>query len=87
MMLSTSSGDFIVPEAVEVDVPSLPPIPLPNDADYEAQRVAFGDWLQAEPQNLIDYERLRRWQMEQNDLAAAAAREGRPFTVTHDGLE
>ncbi|QTC91190.1 hypothetical protein [Brevundimonas goettingensis] len=87
MMLSTSSGDFLVPETVEAEVPSVPPIPHPDEPEYEARRIAFGEWLDAEPQHLIDYERLRRWQIEQNDLAAAAARDGRSFTVTRDGLE
>ena len=38
-------------------------------------------------EHAIDYERVRRWHLVQDELAAAAKAEQRPFVVTADGLE
>lgn len=87
MILSTSSGDFPIPPEVASRLPKVPPVPDPTVPDYRQAKRAFADWLDAAPQHTIDFERLRRWHLVQNDLAAAARAAGRPFFVTEDGLD
>lgn len=85
MILKTASGDFPIPPEVARQLPPVPDVPGPH-ADSREQR-AFRDWLDASSENLIAYERLRRWRLVREDLAAAAARTGRVYQVTDDGLE
>ena len=47
----------------------------------------FRHWLDASPEHAISYERLRRWHLVQEELAAQAKAADRPFVVTDDGLE
>lgn len=87
MILSTSSGDFPIPPDVATRLPRVPAVPDPTAPQYHKARRAFADWLDAEPRHTIDFERLRRWHLVQNQLAAAARAEGRTFVVTEDGLD
>ena len=87
MILSTSSGDFPIPSDVATRLPKVPPIPDPAGPRYRQAKREFADWLDAAPEHAIDFERLRRWHLVQNDLAAAALAEGRAFVVTEDGLD
>lgn len=87
MILTTRSGDFPIPAEVASRLPDIPPIPDPAAPNYEDARRDFSHWLDASPDHVIDYERLRRWHLVQDDLAAAAVAEGRPYVVTEDGLE
>ena len=87
MILSTSSGDFPIPPNVATRLPRVPPVPDPTAPQYRKARRAFTDWLDAQPSHTIDFERLRRWHIVQNQLAAAARAEGRTFVVTEDGLD
>ncbi len=87
MILSTSSGDFPIPADVATRLPKVPPVPDPTAPQYRQARRAFADWLDAAPGHAIDFERLRRWHLVQNQLAAAARAEGRTFVVTEDGLD
>lgn len=87
MILSTSSGDFPIPPGVASRLPQIPPVPDPTAPQYSKAKRAFSEWLDAAPEHAIDFERLRRWHLVQNDLAAAAAAEGRTFVVTEDGLD
>lgn len=87
MILTTSSGDFPVPPEVASLLPQVPPVPDPAAPNYKQARREFTDWLEAAPQHTIDFERLRRWHLVQDELAAAARAEGRPFVVTGDGLD
>lgn len=85
MMLKTASGEFPVPPEVARRLPSMPDIPGPGAGDREQR--AFRDWLDASSENLIAYERLRRWHLVQEDLAARARRDGKIHVVTDDGLD
>lgn len=87
MILSTSSGDFPIPAEVASSLPRVPPVPDPTAPHYSQARRAFTEWLDAAPAHAIDFERLRRWHLVQNDLAAAATAAGRSFVVTEDGLD
>ncbi len=87
MILSTSSGDFPIPAEVASRLPTVPPVPDPMAPHYREARRAFTEWLDAAPEHTIDFERLRRWHLVQNDLAAAALAAGRSFVVTEDGLD
>ena len=87
MILSTSSGDFPIPPEVATRLPQVPPVPDPKAPQYSQAKRDSSDWLDAAPQHSIDFERLRRWHLVQNDLAAAAQAEGRSFVVTEDGLD
>lgn len=87
MILTTSHGDFPIPPAVAQRLPSLPPIPVRGAPDYSRMVEDFERWLEASPQHTVDYERLRRWHLVQEDLAAAAKATGDPFVVTADGLD
>jgi hypothetical protein len=87
MILTTSSGDFPIPPEVATRLPQVPPVPDPTAPKYREARRAFSDWLDAAPEHTIDFERLRRWHLVQNELAAAARAEGRAFVVTEDGLD
>lgn len=84
MMLATASGQFPIPPEVARRLPVVPDAPAGRD-DRAAQ--AFYAWLEASPDHMIAFERLRRWRLVQEDLAARAARAGLPFEVTADGLE
>ncbi len=85
MMLKTASGDFPIPPDVARRLPSLPDVPGPDAGARE--RRAFQDWIDASSENLIAYERLRRWHLVQEDLAAQARKEGKTYTVNADGLD
>lgn len=87
MILTTSSGEFPIPIEVAERLPTAPSVPDPAARDYEQALADFETWLEQSPQHAIDLERLRRWHLVQDEMAATAAREGRPFTVTADGLE
>ena len=87
MILNTSSGDFPIPSDVASRLPQVPPVPDPTAPQYHEARRAFDDWLDSAPQHTIDFERLRRWHLVQNELAAAALAQGSPFVVTEDGLD
>ncbi len=87
MILTTSSGDFPIPPEVASRLPQVPSIPDPTAPQYREAKRAFSDWLDAAPQHTIDFERLRRWHLVQDQLAAAALAEGRSFVVTEDGLD
>ena len=87
MILSTSSGDFPIPPGVASRLPQIPPVPDPTAPQYSKAKRAFSEWLDAAPEHAIDFERLRRWHLVQNELAAAAQAEGRAFVVTEDGLD
>lgn len=85
MILKTASGDFPIPPEVARRLPSVPDIPSAG-AGAREQR-SFRDWLEASSENLIAYERLRRWHLVQEDLAAQARRAGKAHIVTDDGLD
>jgi hypothetical protein len=87
MILATSSGDYPIPAEVARVLPDVPSLPQPGAPDARVQMEGFQDWLDASPQHAIDYERVRRWHLVQDELAAAAKAEGRPFVVSADGLE
>ena len=87
MMLLTSAGEYPVPTAVAQRLPQVPRTPQPDQPDYESRRRAFADWLDASPENSIDYERLRRWHLIQDERASRAMASGQVFVVTADGLE
>lgn len=87
MILSTSSGDFPIPAEVASRLPTVPPVPDPTAPGYREARRAFTEWLDSAPEHTIDFERLRRWHLVQNDLAAVALAAGRSFVVTEDGLD
>ena len=87
MILSTSSGDFPIPAEVASRLPKVPPVPDPTAPRYREAKKAFADWLDQTPGHAIDFERLRRWHLVQNQLAAEARAEGRDFFVTEDGLD
>jgi len=87
MILQTRSGEFPIPIEVAERLPTVPPLPeVSAPADDERVR-EFQRWLDSSPKHVIDYERLRRWHLVQDELAASAKAEGRPFVVTEDGLE
>lgn len=87
MILSTPAGDFPIPHEVAQKLPTVPPLPDQNRPDYRQQVKDFEHWLDSEPEHTIDFERLRRWHTVQEERAALALAEGRPFVVTDDGLE
>ena len=87
MILNTSSGAFNIPASVAARLPQVPPIPDPSAPDFRRRQSEFEHWLSASAANAIDYERLRRWHLVQEELAASAAAAGRPFVVSDDGLE
>ena len=87
MILTTSSGDFPIPPGVASRLPQVPPVPDPTAPQYQKAKRAFTEWLDAAPQHSIDFERLRRWHLVQDQLAAEARAEGRAFVVTEDGLD
>lgn len=87
MMLSTTSGTFPIPPEVASRLPPVPPVPSADAPDYKALSKAFADWLDESPTHLIDFERLRRWHLVQEELAAEAASKGLPYLVTADGLD
>jgi hypothetical protein len=87
MILSTTSGDFPIPPEVASRLPQVPPVPDPDAPGYREKRRAFTDWLDASPAHAIDFERLRRWHLVQDELAAAATAAGRDYVVTEDGLD
>ena len=87
MILTTSAGDFPIPPEVAQKLPTIPPLPEEGVADYRQQVRDFEHWLGSEPAHTIDFERLRRWHMVQEERAVAAEAEGRPFVVTDDGLD
>jgi len=87
MILSTASGDFAIPAAVAELLPQTPPIPDPASPEYNRLRDDLEHWLGMSVDNAVAFERLRRWHLVQDELAAAAKADGRPFVVTDDGLE
>jgi hypothetical protein len=87
MILTTSSGTYPIPPAVAQRLPNVPPIPNPTEPQFRRQKKAFTDWLDASPEHAINFERLRRWHLVQEQLSARAKAEGRAFVVTEDGLE
>lgn len=87
MILSTRSGDFPIPPEVASRLPQVPPVPDPSSPRYKQLRRAFTEWLDAAPENAIDFERLRRWHLVQDQLAAEARAAGREHVVTEDGLD
>ncbi|WP_299176394.1 hypothetical protein [uncultured Brevundimonas sp.] len=87
MILSTSSGDFLIPAEVARLLPNIPALPDLAGPNARLQIEDFRHWLDASPEHSINYERLRRWHLVQNELAAQAKEANRPFTVTDDGLE
>lgn len=86
-MLNTPSGDYPIPAGVAARLPSMPPMPAPDAGERDPAVVVFRDWMDAAPENVIAFERLRRWHRVQEDLAAEAKAQGRPFVVTADGLD
>lgn len=87
MILTTRSGEYPIPPAVAQRLPTIPSMPDPQATDHRMQMSDFEQWLDASPEHTIRFERLRRWHLVQEDLAAAAKKAGRPFVVTEDGLE
>ena len=87
MILSTASGDYPIPAEVARLLPNVPALPDPTAPDARLQMEDFRHWLDASPEHAIDYERLRRWHLVQEELAAQAKTENRPFVVSDDGLE
>jgi hypothetical protein len=87
MILSTSSGDFPIPAEVARQLPNVPPLPDMTEPNAKLQIKNFRHWLDASPEHAIDYERLRRWHLVQDELAAQAKAQNRPFIVSDDGLE
>lgn len=87
MILSTASGDFPIPADVARQLPNVPALPDTTAADARLQIEDFRHWLDASPEHAIDYERLQRWHLVQEELAALAKAENRPFVVSDDGLQ
>ena len=87
MILSTASGDYPFPAEVARQLPIVPALRDPTAPDARLQMEDFRHWLDASPEHAIDYERLRRWHLVQEELAAQAKTENRPFVVSDDGLE
>ncbi|OGN49975.1 MAG: hypothetical protein A2352_11155 [Caulobacterales bacterium RIFOXYB1_FULL_67_16] len=87
MILSTSSGDYPIPAEVARRLPNVPALPDPNGPNARLQIEDFRHWLEASPDHAISYERLRRWHLVQDELAAQAKAANRPFVVSDDGLE
>lgn len=87
MMLSTPFGDYPIPASVAARLPSTPTMPTPDAGERDPDVIAFRDWMEASPENAIAFERLRRWHRVQEDLAAEAKAQNRPFVVTEDGLD
>ena len=87
MILSTASGDFPIPADVARQLPNVPALPDLSGPNARLQIKDFRHWLDASPEHAIDYERLRRWHLVQEELAAQAKAENRPFVVSDDGLE
>ena len=87
MILSTASGDYPIPAEVARQLPNVPALPDPTAPDARVQMEDFRHWLDASPEHAIDYERLRRWHLVQEELAAQAKADNRPFVVSDDGLE
>ncbi len=87
MILTTPSGDFPIPPGVASRLPTVPSLPDPSEPDHGRRLAEFREWLDASPQHTIDFERLRRWHIIQEDLAAKAKRAGRKFVVSDDGLD
>ena len=87
MMLTTKSGTFPIPPEVAGRLPAVPPIPSPEDSDYKQRSREFREWLDASSKHMIDFERLRRWHLVQEELAAEAASKGLTYVVTDDGLD
>jgi len=87
MILSTPSGDYPIPAEVAARLPATPPMPAMDAGERDPMVVAFREWMDASPDNAIAFERLRRWHRVQEELAAQAKREGRPFVVSDDGLD
>ena len=87
MMLTTTSGTFPIPADVARLLPQVPPIPNVDAPDFKALSEAFNDWLDASPSHTIDFERLRRWHLVQEELSSKAFANGLQFTVTADGLD
>lgn len=87
MMLSTTSGTFPIPAEVASRLPQVPPLPNADAPDFKAATKAFNDWLDASPNHTIDFERLRRWHLVQEEQAAKAQASGIAFVVTADGLD
>lgn len=87
MMLSTTSGTFPIPPEVAARLPWVPPVPRTDAPDYKALSKALIEWLDRSPTHIIDFERLRRWHLVQEELAAEATSKGLPYLVTADGLD
>lgn len=87
MILSTTSGDYPIPADVARKLPNVPSLPDPSAPNAKLQIEDFRHWLGAAPEHAIDFERLRRWHLVQEELAARAKAENRPFVVSDDGLE
>ena len=87
MILTTSAGDYPILSGVAQKLPTVPPLPEQGAVDYRQQVRDFEHWLDSEPGHTIDFERLRRWHTVQEERAASAQADGRPFVVTDDGLE
>lgn len=87
MILSTSTGDFPIPPDVARKLPTVPNLPDAEASNAKLQIENFRHWLDASPEHAIDFERLRRWHLVQDELAARAKKDNRPFVVTDDGLE
>lgn len=87
MILSTPYGDYPIPAEVAARLPATPPMPAMDAGDHDPMVVAFREWMDASAENVIAFERLRRWHTVQNELAAEAKHDGRPFVVTDDGLD
>lgn len=87
MILTTPSGAFPIPPEVAARLPDVPSLPNASAPDGKRHVAAFRDWLDASPDHVIAYERLRRWHLVQEELAAQAKAQGRAFAVTEDGLE
>ncbi|QTN19869.1 hypothetical protein HZ989_01970 [Brevundimonas sp. AJA228-03] len=87
MMLTTTSGTFPIPPEVASRLPQVPPIPSPDAPDYKVLSKAFNQWLEASSVHAIDFERLRRWHLVQEELSARAIASGLDYQVTDDGLD
>ncbi len=87
MILVTSSGDYPIPADVARQLPNVPALPDVDGPNARLQIEDFRHWLDASPEHVIDYERLRRWHLVQDELAAAAKKDGASFVVSADGLE
>lgn len=87
MILKTASGDYPIPAHVAEHLPQVVPLPDESDPDHATLRKAFDHWIEASPQHGIDLERWHRWHLVQEESAAIAVAEGRPYVVTTDGLD